>query len=240
LDRIVETAWGAVVTDRRFPSIWDVNYARVDAAQDDVRLEEISTDLEPELRRSGARYEHIVLFRPERQTHLLEAVGMRGDRISWDVVMAHPGEDPAPPAVDVEEVTSFDERFWARVRKSLAAFDVTDRSALDQLERLEREVALPDGKRWFAIRPAPRRAPLSLGALITHEGVGYVDHIVTFPEARGRGLGSAMVRRIVAAARESGVEHVFLLADRGEKPAELYRRLGFVDVATIASSVRKR
>jgi ribosomal protein S18 acetylase RimI-like enzyme len=240
LERVVETPWGAVVTDRRFPSIWDVNYARVDAERDDVTLEEVQETLTPELERSGSRWEHVVCFFPERQTGLIAELGMRGNRLSWDVVMAYQGRPPEPPGIDVEEVVSPDAAFWANVRTSLSEFDVTEREALDQLDRLEREVALPDGKRWFAIRSSPGGPPLALGALIPHEGVGYLDHIVTFPAARRRGLGSAMVDRIVGVALRDGAEHIYLLADRGGKPADLYRRLGFSEVAYLASSVRKR
>jgi ribosomal protein S18 acetylase RimI-like enzyme len=240
LERVVETPWGAVVTDRRFPSIWDVNYARVDAERDDISLSEVQAALAPELDRSGARWEHVVCFFPERQTGLIAELGMRGDRLSWDVVMAYRGPPPEPSGIEVEEVGSPDDAFWATVRKSLSAFDVTERGALDQLDRLEREVSLPDGKRWFAIHPDPGKAPLALGALIAHEGVGYLDHIVTFPEARRRGLGSAMVVHIVGVALADGADLVCLLADRGGKPGELYRRLGFSDMALLASSVRKR
>jgi GNAT superfamily N-acetyltransferase len=245
LERVVTTPWGAVVTDRRFPSIWDVNYARVDTEREGVTLSEVQEVLLPELERSGARWEHLVCFWPERQTRLLSELGMRGNRLSWDVVMAYGGDPrdppwlPETPGADVEEVRSPDEDFWATMRRSLAEFDVTSPEALDQLDHLEREVALADGKRWFVIRPAPGETPIALGALISHEGVGYLDHIVTFPEARHRGFGSVMVNHIVGVALAEGLEDVFLLADRGGKPAELYRRLGFVDAAHIASSVRK-
>ncbi|MFN8232070.1 MAG: hypothetical protein U0V56_00825 [Actinomycetota bacterium] len=33
---VLPTTWGAVVTDGRFPAIWDANYARVDVASDAV------------------------------------------------------------------------------------------------------------------------------------------------------------------------------------------------------------
>ena len=238
MERVVETPWGAVVSDARFPSIWDVNYARVEAERN-VRLADVRAALDPELARTGAGYEHLVCFWPELQTGLLGELGQSGNRISWDVVMIHGGGDPEAPSVEVEEVTAFDGAFWSAVRTSLAAFDVTEPSSLDQLMRLEREVALPDGKRWFAIREALSGPPLALGALIQHEGVAYLDHIVTEPEARNRGYGTAMVRRIIEVARADGMERITLLADRGGKPAELYRRLGFEDMGYLASSVRR-
>ncbi len=242
IERVVETPWGAVVSDARFPTIWDVNYARVDAERN-VRLSDVRAELDPELARTGARHEHVVCFWPELQTGLLGELGRGGNRISWDIVMIHRGGDPEPPAVAVEEVETFDDVFWRAVRTSLAAFDVTEPASLDQLMRLERAVALPDGKRWFAIRPSssaqPEQEPLALGALIEHEGVAYLDHIVTAPEARRRGYGSAMVRKIVQVAHDDGIERITLLADRDGKPADLYRRLGFEDLTYLASSVRR-
>jgi len=238
MERVVETPWGAVVTDSRYPSIWDVNYARVDAERD-VRLSEVQGILDHELARTGARHEHVVCFFPELQTGLLSELGRNGTRISWDIVMIHRGGEPEPSPVEVEEVTTFDEEFWNVVRTSLAAFDVTEPASLDQLMHLEREVALPDGKRWFVIRPSPAEGPLALGALIEHEGVAYLDHIVTLPDARRRGYGSAIVRKIVQVAHDDRMERITLLADRGGKPAELYRRLGFEDLTYVASSVRR-
>jgi GNAT superfamily N-acetyltransferase len=243
MERVVGAPWGAVVSDARFPTIWDVNYARVDVERD-VRLAEVRSLLDRELARTGTRHEHIVCFWPELQTGLLTELGRSGNRISWDIVMIHRGGAPEPPEVAVEEVTTFDDAFWSAVKTSLAAFDVTEPASLEQLMHLEREVALPDGKRWFAIRRSepgaePGAEPLALGALIEHEGVGYLDHIVTAPEARRHGYGSAMVRRIVQVARDDGMERITLLADRGGKPAELYRRLGFEDLTYLASSVRR-
>jgi GNAT superfamily N-acetyltransferase len=238
MERVEETPWGAVVSDARFPTIWDVNYARVDAERD-VGLAEVRTVLDRELARTGARHEHLVCFWPALQTGLLSELGRGGNRISWDIVMIHRGRAPEPPAVAVEEVTVPDEAFWTAVRASLAAFDVTEPASLDQLMHLEREVALPDGKRWFAIRTSAGAEPLALGALIEHEGVAYLDHIVTVPEARKRGYGSAMVRKIVHVALGDGMERITLLADRGGKPAELYRRLGFEDLMYLASAVRR-
>ena len=238
MERVVETPWGAVVTDSRYPSIWDVNYARVDAERD-VPLADVQGVLDRELARTGARHEHVVCFFPELQTGLLSELGRSGNRISWDIVMIFRGGTPEPPPAEVEEVTTFDDSFWNAVRTSLAAFDVTEPASLDQLMHLEREVAIPDGKRWFAIRPSPAEAPLALGALIEHEGVAYLDHIVTMPEARRRGYASAIVRRIVQVANDDGMERTTLLADRGGRPAELYRRLGFEDLTYVASSVRR-
>jgi ribosomal protein S18 acetylase RimI-like enzyme len=55
--------------------------------------------------------------------------------------------------------------------------------------------------------------------------------IATIPSARGRGHGSAVTRALVRAARERGVDTVFLSAG-SDTAAGVYRRVGFVDVGT--------
>ncbi|MGO4603923.1 GNAT family N-acetyltransferase [Terrabacter sp. 2YAF2] len=51
------------------------------------------------------------------------------------------------------------------------------------------------------------------------------------PGHRGRGHGTAITSTLVAACRERGVETVFLSAG-SDAAAEIYRRVGFVDVGT--------
>ncbi len=64
------TPWGAVVTDARFPDVWDTNYARVDVATE-VSFATIEADLLPALLRAGVRVEHVVSFHHEAHGELL-------------------------------------------------------------------------------------------------------------------------------------------------------------------------
>jgi predicted GNAT family acetyltransferase len=51
------------------------------------------------------------------------------------------------------------------------------------------------------------------------------------PGHRHRGHGTSITRSLVAACREQGVDLVFLSAG-SDAAAEIYRRIGFVDVGT--------
>ena len=51
------------------------------------------------------------------------------------------------------------------------------------------------------------------------------------PGHRGRGHGTAITRSLVAACREQGVDVVFLSAG-SDAAADIYRRIGFVDIGT--------
>ena len=47
--RVEPTRWGAVVTDRRYPAVWDANYARVDTDSAGLTLAEVEASLLPAL-----------------------------------------------------------------------------------------------------------------------------------------------------------------------------------------------
>jgi GNAT superfamily N-acetyltransferase len=236
----VEPAWwGGVVADSRFPGVWDVNYARVETDDPSLSLAEVESVLLPLLDRSGARHTHMVLFHPERLTTILSEASTRGDRLSWDTAMELRELALDPPSVtDVEEVDPHDPSFWPAYRGSLGEFQITEDEAIQQLVDIERDVLIPAGKRWFAVLEGGR--PRALGSLIGMESVGYVDHVVTFPEARRSGYASAIVRRIVQEARRSDLDHLYLLAERGAEAVSLYERLGFEAIGHIASTLRPR
>jgi len=241
LDAVFETVepawWGGVVADSRFPGIWDVNYARVETDDSSLTLAEVESSLLPLLDRSGARHAHMVLFHPEQLTTILSEASTQGDRLSWDTAMELRGRTPdVPSGVDVEETGPLDPAFWPAYRESLRQFQVTEEDAVRQLMDIERDVLIPAGKRWFSVRQGGRL--LALGSLIGLEGAGFVDHVVTFPEARRRGFAGAVVRRIVQEARRSDLDHLYLLAERGAEAVSIYERLGFEAIAHIASTLR--
>jgi ribosomal protein S18 acetylase RimI-like enzyme len=238
--------WGAVVSDPRFPAIQEPNYARVETRRP-VRLREVERDLLPAMRRSGSRRSHVVIFHPQDQTDLVVEASTRGERITWDLVMEHPGragagqgpgaagandgaKDREGPAVDP---AAPGDAFWAAHRASLRWFDIIEPDVIDQLEAMEREVMIPGGRRWFG---APGGEGIAaLAALMVLEGVGFVDHVVTLPPARRRGLATALTRRAVTEAVAAGAERVYLLAEPGGVAAAMYERLGFAPVTQIAS-----
>jgi ribosomal protein S18 acetylase RimI-like enzyme len=241
LDSAFETVepawWGGVVADSRFPRIWDANYARVETHDAVLSLAEVESSLLPVMDRTGARHGHMVVFHPEQLTALLSEASTRGDRVSWDTAMKLRGKAPDDTGVvDVEKIDPHDPSFWPAYRASLGEFRITEEDAIGQLEDIERDVLIPAGKRWFAVREAGR--PRALGSLIGMEGVGYIDHVVTFPEARRRGYAGALVRRIVEEARRSDLDHLYLLTEVGAEAASLYERLGFEAIGHIASTLR--
>lgn len=232
--RVETTWWGAVVTQERFARVWDTNYARIDAAAADLRLSDVAPALLPALERVGTETFHVVSFHPEETADLLAELSTLGHTLSWDVVMDL--VEPVGEVVDarVEEIVPNAE-LWERVRSSLDLFGV-DPDVAPQLVELDRALTDVGVKRWFGVR-GEHAALVSIAALVQLEGVGYVDNVVTFPEARGKGLASATTARIVDEARAGGDEHVTLFADADDGPVmRMYVRLGFREVGRLAST----
>ncbi len=231
--RVEPTWWGAVVTEPRFPEIWDANYARVDRPTDEVTVEDIEAALLPALAAAGARTFHLVSFFPEQHRGLLAALSSRGHRLGWDLVMDLAGPDTRRSDAVVEEL-AFDATFRGRLAASFPLFGVDGGRAAEQLLRLEDRLTT-GGKRWFGVRDE-EGVIVSLGALLVLEGVAYVDNVATFSQARGQGYASQIAAHITDVARGAGAEHVILLADPDARPVvRMYERLGFRDAGRLGS-----
>ena len=229
------TWWGAVVTDERFPAVWDINYARIDVPAPDLTLSEVAEVLIPALNDAGTDVFHVVSFNPEETTGLLVELSTRGHVLTWDVVMDLVDE-PSVSAVDptIEELESGAE-LWSRVEASLALFEVRP-DVSGQLRALEEACFATGCKRWFGIRDEDGLL-VSLAALVTLGGVGYLDNVATFPNERGRGLATALTMRAIAEARSAGSAHICLLADPDDVAVvKMYERIGFRDVGRLAST----
>lgn len=87
------------------------------------------------------------------------------------------------------------------------------------------------GAAWFRLFPGDAK------------GFGYLDNrtpelsLAVRPDLRGLGLGSSLLQRLIAAARERGFERLSLSVD-GRNPARrLYERLGFETVEETSGSL---
>jgi ribosomal protein S18 acetylase RimI-like enzyme len=224
------TPWGAVVSDGRYPLVWDSNYARVETP---ASLHEVASALTPALRASRAEVFHVVMLDPDASTALLVELSSQGHRVAWDLVMDVAAGTAPSPEHDVEELTDGPE-LWEAVVMSFRAFGIEPEAAAAQLRRMQGDLLGRGVKRWFGVRSGGRI--VSVAALVTLEGVGYIDDVATDPGSRGRGYATAVVSEIVsrAAAR---TERIVLLADPDEpRVISMYERLGFREIARFAST----
>ena len=226
-ETFVRTPWGVVVSDSRYPLIYDANHAGVFEDRPDVSVADIRAELEPALRAAGATHEHIEFIDASRPGRALRELVREGVRPTADVLMLFDGPR-AEPVTDaaVVEMERPDEDFWEIYGRSRNEFgEVFSPAVVEQLVARDREVYVPAGLRIFA---GFRDGTLAgFTSLIAFAGTGYIDNVVTLREHRRRGVASATVTRAILAARESDLRAVFLFAEEGGAPSRLYQRLGF-------------
>jgi len=236
LRNVRATWWGAVVTDDRFPDVYDLNYARITAGAPDLTLTEVLAELSPPLEAAGSRHVQIVVLHADGADNLVEESQRAGLRLSSDSVMELRPDAAGHPAgsgeLPVERIDPDGPEFEGLLRRSYAEFDVSQPKVVEQLLRWNREVLAPGGRRYFVVRRNEGIA--GMGALHVAGGIAYVDDIVTFPEHRRQGVASAIVRHAIGEAKRAGAESTFLLADQAG-PIRLYRSLGFEETGRLRS-----
>jgi ribosomal protein S18 acetylase RimI-like enzyme len=231
------TSWGMVFADPRFPLIYDANRAGVLEEVSDLTLKEVRKELLPMLERAGSPHEHIEFWAAQRSP-AVEQIRAEGAEEKHDVVMVFEGDmfRPETDEVEVHEIVHLDEGFLQWYRASRDDFGEESEYTPDVVEQLFRrdiEVFVPRGMRFFAASIGGARA--GLAALQSLTGVGYISTLVTMPEFRRRGVGSALVRRVIDERHRSGDELFHLLAEKDGAPQRLYERLGFRVVSAVVS-----
>jgi ribosomal protein S18 acetylase RimI-like enzyme len=239
-DSARRTPWGMVFADPRFPLIYDANRAGVLEDVSDLTLAEVRKELLPALEWAGSPHEHIE-FWAAQGSPAVEQIRAEGAEEKHDVVMVFEGDMSRPQSDDAEvhEIVHLDEGFLQWYRASRDDFGEESEYTPDVVEQLFRrdiELFVPRGMRFFASSIGGERA--GLAALQSLAGVGYISTLVTMPEFRRRGVGSALIRGMIDESHKAGDELFHLLAEKDGAPQRLYERLGFRVVSTVVSFTR--
>ncbi len=226
-----------VFADARFPLIYDANLAGVLRDVTDLTLEEVRKELLTALEWAGSPHEHIE-FWAGHGAPAVEQIRAESAEEKHDVVMVFEKGNAHAPAdeAQVREIVDLDDDFLHWYKASRDDFgeepDYTP-DVVDQLFRRDIELFVPRGMRFFVGYIDGARA--GLAGLQSLGGVGYISTVVTMPEFRRRGIGTALVRRVVRESLSSGDKVVHLLAEENGAPQRLYERLGFRVVTTVVS-----
>lgn len=233
-DRVVETSWGVVVTDRRYPRVYEANHASVLRRAPDLTVADIRAELLSALEQTGATHEHVEFMDSDDESPALRNLLASPGEHDPDVVMVCEGNGlpipkiatPTRGEVNVQEVLKPDETYWELVRAVPNQYgDPLPDDVLDQMLARVRDLFVPAGQRFFLGTVGGTNA--GVASVLTLDGVAYVDNVATWPQFRGRGVASATVSTAVHESLRSGAEVVFLLAEEGGAAQRLYERLGF-------------
>ena len=237
--RCLRTPWGAIVTDPRYPDVWDANHAAVLEPEKAPSLDAIRSELLAALVEAGAATEHVEVWDPDPSSPLVRELRARGG-INEDAVMAVRREPalPAAPGVAIERPDARDDAFWDWYGTTRDDFGhQLSAHVMRQLMDRDRRVFTPAGARWLVgVVDGEMAGVLSLHSI---EGVGYIDNVVTLPRFRRRGVATTLMLAAMSTSREDGDAELHLLAERGGRPQALYERLGFDALAAVMTVTRR-
>jgi len=225
-----ETSWGSIVTDTRYPRVYEANHASILRPAPKLTLEDVRNELLPALEEAGATHEHIEIMDADDDSPALRELLASPGEHDPDLLMVYEGDGliiQAPPGIGVRELTEPDHGFWEEYRLVPNEYgEPLPDQVLDEMLARVQELFVPSGERFFV--GIVEGAIAGMVSVLTLEGVAYIDNVVTLPPFRGRGIATAGVTQAVSVSLEAGADAVFLLAEEGGAPQRLYERMGFV------------
>lgn len=105
------------------------------------------------------------------------------------------------------------------------AFNFPKDAALSYFEDMQEDWLRGDPARLFLARVGRDAPPAGIGALVMGNGLPGVYAMATLPEWEGRGLGKAILTRILQTAHAEG--HSMIVLTAGARAYSLYRKFGF-------------
>lgn len=233
-ERIVPFRFGRAYFNDTFARVWDLNLLVVDGLRE-VDAGELAA--EAELLHTDAGHAH----RRAVVTHDAVGAGLErffhrlGWRIDREVVMAYRGEAVPAGASRVEEVERED---LLSFREGIARSEpwATDEEVVREVVEAGALWERAGNARYFAVREDG--GPVAAAELYFDGRVAQVEDVATLPAHRRRGHGSAVVLHAVQEALAAGHGLVFLTAADGDRPKELYTRLGFEPLGRTWSFLR--
>ncbi len=164
------------------------------------------------------------LTRPAELAPTLKQRGFVCTETETQMVLA--GEDTEPPAnsngrITISQLENHEIDRWVEIQHR--GFGMGTPS----VDTMELAYATVD---FGGIRPHLARLdgkPVGAGKVIAWQGVCGIYGVTVLPEARGRGVGTALVRQMIRDARARGNGPICLQAETGADTQRWYERLGF-------------
>ena len=210
---------GCVVSSPSLPAVWSVNQVRVGLPLGFESVVELADE-----QMGSSPYVQIVLENQNTGPALEDSFRTASWKTERELLMtlsASPDRD-----ADTSIVVDAGEAEVTEVMRRWYSEDEPDPRALAQLVEFSRRESRACDDRLLGVRSSDGRL-VAVSKLRGDGRVAQVEDVYTAPEARGRGIGRAVVTRAVELAREAGHDLIFINADDNDWPKELYARIGF-------------
>jgi ribosomal protein S18 acetylase RimI-like enzyme len=233
-DRFLASHVASGLFNSTLPRVWDRNYVRLE--DPDANVGELIAVAERAHTLAGVAHRRIWVDHPGAGERLTPAFLAGGWSVQRLLVMVHRETEDEPDA-DLLAVAELDEHALRGIREEISV-EYEDSPQLRAQLLFAQQIAAEElDVRYFGIRRGARI--VSCCELYSRGGVAQIEDVVTVPDLRNQGLGRAVVLRALEAARSSGHDLVFLLADEEDWPKELYRRLGFEPIARLHAFLKR-
>jgi GNAT superfamily N-acetyltransferase len=234
--RTLAFPFGVAHLNERLPRVWSRNYLVAEENLEAASAELLAAEAHRILGGAGLWHRRVEIHDDEVGASLED--GFRG--LGWgaecDLVMVARREPDRETDVSRAEEVSIEELepIWAEGIRS-EPFGQDD-EVVRQLIENKRVVMAAIETRFFAARVDGSIA--SYCDLYSGGRTGQIEAVMTLEPYRNQGLARATVARALATSRSAGNDLTFLLANRGDWPQELYRKLGFDEVGQVWDFVR--
>jgi GNAT superfamily N-acetyltransferase len=222
-EEVVAYEWGQAFLSPALPLAWDANWALIERAG--MTPAEVVAAAEESLAAYGHR---AVAIRDQGEGERLapEIEGLPGWEVEQNLYMLLREGEEAEASIDVLEtpLAGCEDLRRELIRAEFAADTDDLEETADQLLEMGRRTGEAGGDRWFV---APAANPAAACCLLSAGDIGQVEDVGTLAAARGQGLAKAVIRAAIAASREAGHRHTFIVADADDWPRLLYEKLGF-------------
>jgi ribosomal protein S18 acetylase RimI-like enzyme len=235
--RRVTHDFGTAILCPGLPRVWDLNVAFLDVELERGDADSLIAEVEGLQSEAGLRHRRVLVGDEVTAERLLPRFVEREWTHSWWAFMVHEGS-PCE-AVDPNLAAEVDSDVVREVEgRALAEDDfVRDAGLVPQLLAGRDRLSAGTPARFFA--GTRDGEPVSVCTLYSDGTVAQLEDVATLAEHRGHGCGRAVVQAALHAAQAAAHEVVFVVADDGDWPKMMYRRLGFEPIGRALNLVRE-
>lgn len=222
-EEVVDYEWGTAFLSPGLPLAWDANWVLIEQAG--MTAAEVIAAADESL----ADYAHrAIAIKDEAEGERLsrEMAALPDWEVEKNLYMLLRGKGDARSGGDVREtpLSGCEDLRQELIRGEFPADLENLEETVAQLLEMGRRTGEAGGDRWFV---APPEQPASACCLLSAGEIGQVEDVGTLAPARGQGLAQAVILAAIAASREAGHRHTFIVADAEDWPRLLYGKLGF-------------